>query len=202
MSLATSRKGKERATEPAHMLSGAIEDDASNRTSKDSEDSESDSSSSENESSDYDSDFAPADPAFLESLLEKAKENMATELAQKKKGMFSEQEEIRLDDGIEEVNDDLNECVNNMFTSAFTVAEWRSFSHLPRLDPGPLPPRYIEWEKNKKAGPSRVRDIDTDRLEKAARSVSVPALPPPATVKKDGSKLTRKERKTVRLLWN
>lgn len=206
MALATSRKGKERAIE-THEGSdvakhNSAEDGAANSSSsQDSEQSDSSSSSSsDNESSEYDSDFAPPDPAYMKSLVEKAKANMAAKAAQKPKAVFLEADEIRLDDGIEEIGDS-NECVYILSSCRLLFSTCTSFvtsSHLPRLDPGPLPPRYIEWEKNKKAGPSKVvRDMDTDRLEKSVKSVSTPALPPPAATKADGSKLTKKERKSV-----
>lgn len=105
MALATSLKGKEKASNNGHMRSDSTRshdgDDVHSSTFETSED-ESESSDTGSDTSDDDSDFGPADPAYLASLLQKAKQNMAAKSLQKKGVGFGNDDVIRLDEDVDD----------------------------------------------------------------------------------------------------
>ncbi|TFK52295.1 Fcf2-domain-containing protein [Heliocybe sulcata] len=122
---------------------------------------------SDSESSDSDSDLSDITPEYLESLLSKARQNIASKAASAflTTSPSNEEEVITL------AGDDL--------------------APLPSLDPGSFPKSYFD-------GAKVVHDPDVELAEKATASRSVPAEPirPPET-KKDGTLLTKKERKEL-----
>ena len=126
MSLTASHKGKEKAIVPEHDQNVRVDNAEENEPSSSSSTSENSDSDSEStssggsESSEYDSDFAPPDPAYLESLLEKEKQNIESKVADKKKAGFLEQDEIRLDDGLDKTND-VEGCVFPSITTTVYV---------------------------------------------------------------------------------
>lgn len=70
---------------------------------------------------------------------------------------------------------------------------------LPALDTGSLPAPYITLSEDRIAGPSKLRDPDVEQAQRAASSISAPAVPaPPPEVTADGKRLTKKEAKQVR----
>ncbi|KLO14823.1 Fcf2-domain-containing protein [Schizopora paradoxa] len=110
----------------------------------------------------------------MESLLEKARENMR-EKAKAAPGFEENPDEIRLSDEAPRPKD------------------------LPSLDPGNLPAPYFEFKKSRREGGlASARDVDSESLKKASSSISAPepgkSLLP--QIKKDGSIMTKKEKKT------
>ncbi|KAG6895789.1 hypothetical protein C0992_012576 [Termitomyces sp. T32_za158] len=162
LSATPSGKGKEKAIEPS-----------SDSSSSDSSESL-DSSDSEHSDSDSDSDD-PVTPEYLESLLEKARQNYADAAAKEKMSTLSAPEEV------------------------ITLDEDSGQKPLPQLDLGTLPPCYFELGATRFDGPSRVRDPGIDSAERASSSRAVPSPPvPPPELTKSGKPLTRKEKKEVR----
>ena len=69
---------------------------------------------------------------------------------------------------------------------------------IPSLDPGVLPKPYIELGSDKRAGPSKLRDLEVEHAERStARTVPKAPVPPPSA--QSGKTLTKKEKKAVRL---
>ncbi|KAL5501411.1 EFM5 [Sanghuangporus vaninii] len=147
--------------------------------SEESDSSSSSSTSSESES-DSDSELGEVSQEYLNSLLEKAKEELRARAQEKGKGKeraFGEEEdEIRLGD---EQEDDAKE--------------------LPQLEPGSLPPGYFDFKDSDTKKPPELRDIDAERLDGIASSSSGPAATPaPPELGKDGRKLAKKEKKQLK----
>ncbi|EKM51997.1 uncharacterized protein PHACADRAFT_177413 [Phanerochaete carnosa HHB-10118-sp] len=187
MALTADYKGKEKAgtlvedlaakqIEPEGLQRASISD-----SSESGSDSDSDSDSESEDSDDIDSDNAESDDEelsqeFLESLLDKARQNMSAK-AQTALSSGGEEEVIQLGG-----TDDLVE------------------DRLPLLDPGKLPAPYIELPDDSQAGPSkvRVRDLDTEQAEKITAS-KIPDVPaPPPSARPVGQPLTKKEQKALR----
>ncbi|GLB38446.1 putative fcf2-domain-containing protein [Lyophyllum shimeji] len=150
------------------------------------EDAGSSNSSSYDSSSESDSELSDSDsadsvtPEYLESLLEKARRNYRAAAAKEKEA------ELRKDteDGEEDV---------------ITLGGESSQKPLPPLDPGALPPAYIELGESRFDGPSSVRDPDVELAEKATSSRAVPAPPiPPPELTKSGKPLTHREKKELK----
>ncbi|KAI6114019.1 Fcf2 pre-rRNA processing-domain-containing protein [Pisolithus sp. B1] len=134
--MAITDKGKQKATETSSVVS-------------DTEDSDSHNSSSESEPEEITQEY-------LNSLLEKAKQNA--------------REETRL-------------------TRMLQAEEWHEQDvikiqgeeeqrPLPPLDPGKLPPAYLEFGESRHEAPSRVRDPDVAQTEAATAAAAMPAPPP------------------------
>ncbi|KZT09342.1 Fcf2-domain-containing protein [Laetiporus sulphureus 93-53] len=172
MSSVTSHKGKKKAVY-------ADDDDHENTNASGSARSTSPETQSESDvSSDSDSDSSDDESeeeitqAFLDSLLQKAKENARRKRHLSIQDML-EEEEIRLD----MQGDD---------------------KPLPLLKSESLPSPYIKLN-SRKGGPSAIRDLDAERVEKAASSLDEPVPPtPPPELDASGKKLTKKERKALK----
>ncbi|KAI0662267.1 hypothetical protein C8Q70DRAFT_636015 [Cubamyces menziesii] len=173
-------EGAERTTARATSPSAASN---SSESDADSDSSDSGSSSSESEEdSDSDSDSEEdVTPEFLESLLAKARQN-ATRTATKQVASGNGEEEfIQLNSDDEDENGKKKE------------------PPLPPLDTGSLPSPYITLPDSRAAGPSRLRDPDVEHVQKAASSISAPAVPPPPPeLTADGKRLTKKEVKKMK----
>lgn len=185
MALTANYKGKGKARATSEELE-QMEAEGHRRASV-SESSESDSDSDSDSSSDSESDESDGrgsgsensddevSQEFLDSLLEKARQNLTAEADTA--GSGGEEEVIKLGGG-----EDLSE------------------QHLPPLDPGQLPTPYIELSEDAQAGPSkvRVRDLDIEEAEKvtASKTPDVPAPPPSA--RPLGKPLTKKEQKALK----
>ncbi|KAH6911361.1 Fcf2 pre-rRNA processing-domain-containing protein [Coprinopsis sp. MPI-PUGE-AT-0042] len=163
-------KGKAKAIEP-------VEEEEPQRSSQlnaesDSESSSSGSSSSESES-DSDSDISDSDEdepeitqEYLDSLIEKAKQNASA----KEQGLTGNEEEE-------------------------DVLTLDSEKPLPSLDPGNLPKPYIEVGTSKR-DPTTMRDPEVESMERKSASLLIPQPPvPPPELSKSGKPLTKKERK-------
>ncbi|KAF8964203.1 Fcf2 pre-rRNA processing-domain-containing protein [Flammula alnicola] len=142
-----------------------------------SEDSNSDSSSSDSDSSLEDSESEDEiTQEYLDSLLEKARQN--AEAAEKLLQATPE-------------NPDKEEEV-------ITLADETQLP-LPALNPGYLPPLYIQLGATRFDGPSSIRDPEVERIERATASTSAPAPPiPPEELTKSGKPLTKKQKKELR----
>jgi hypothetical protein len=72
-------------------------------------------------------------------------------------------------------------------------------SPLPPLNPGKLPASYFDNSDRQKVGPSRLRDPEVERAEKAALlAASAPAPPEgPPELMKNGKPLTKRQKKEV-----
>ncbi|KAL5482812.1 FCF2 [Sanghuangporus weigelae] len=180
--LKATRKGvkKPRISDTSTLPAKSIVSSSSSASESESDSSSSSSISSESES-DSDSEFGEISQEYLNSLLEKAKEDLRTKAQEKGKGKgraFGEEEdEIRLGD--EQDEDDSKE--------------------LPQLEPGNLPPGYFDFKDSDAKKPPELRDIDAERLDGIASSSSAPAaLPAPPELGKDGRKLTKKEKKQLK----
>ncbi|KAH9980006.1 Fcf2 pre-rRNA processing-domain-containing protein [Lactifluus volemus] len=106
-------------------------------------------------------------PEYLDSLLEKARANIAAKLEHDTSNHHGDvlDDVIRLDDQESELKD------------------------LPPLDPGALPPSYITFGKTRYDAPSAIRDLDAERVMKSSSSLSVPTPPePPPKPKKSLAK--------------
>jgi len=177
---ATNSKGKQKAASASSpqrkRLTGTSGTPSSSSGSSSDSDSDSDSNASSGEdSSDWDlgSEFGDASPEYMESLLEKARENMREKAKVVLSGFDENSDEIRLSD------------------------EGPRPTELPQLDPGNLPAPYFEFKKSKREGLASARDVDSEKLEKSSLSISTPepgksSLP---QIKKDGSVMTKKEKK-------
>ncbi|KAF8840754.1 Fcf2-domain-containing protein [Paxillus ammoniavirescens] len=183
MSTAVINKGKQKVSEEPRGFFPLGQDDASTVTSH-SQHSQSDSgsdsedSSSSDSSSDFDSE-EDITPEYLQSLLNKARQNVREEARrakmlqeEKQAAGFGEKEIIKF--GGEEEED----------------------KPLPPMDPGALPPPYFEFGTTRHEAPTSVRDPDIARAEAASSSVSVP--PPPEDPNAGWKQLTKKQRKAVR----
>lgn len=68
---------------------------------------------------------------------------------------------------------------------------------LPLLDPGLLPATYIEMDSNQ-AGPSKLRDLDAEQVEKSSSKLKAPHVTRIVPeLSKSGKPLTKKEKKAV-----
>ncbi|KAF8443083.1 Fcf2 pre-rRNA processing-domain-containing protein [Boletus edulis BED1] len=122
-------------------------------------------------------------PEYLQSLLDKARQN-AREEAQRVKMLreegemhaFGEQDIIQIGEGDE--------------------AKEEEQQPLPLLDPGVLPPPYFEFGNARHQAPTSVRDPDVAHTEVASSSMSIPA--PPEDPNADWKQLTKKQRKALR----
>ncbi|KIK91892.1 hypothetical protein PAXRUDRAFT_26888 [Paxillus rubicundulus Ve08.2h10] len=184
MSSAVVNKGKKKAAEEPRGFVPLGQDNTSSATSH-SQHSQSDSSSdssSDSGSSDSSSDSDPEEditPEYLQSLLDKARQNVREEARrakmlqeEKQAAGFGEEEIIKV--GGEEEED----------------------KPLPPMDPGALPSPYFEFGTTRHEAPSSVRDPDISRAEAASSSVSVPR--PPEDPNAGWRQLTKKQRKAVR----
>ncbi|KAJ2978324.1 hypothetical protein NUW54_g11300 [Trametes sanguinea] len=190
MSVTSLEKGKgrarpedlenEEATAAAATLasagSNASESDASSDSSDDSSGSDSDASTSD---SDSDSDSEEeVTQEFLESLLARARQNAAKSATKQAASGNGEEEFIQLGSDDE---------------------DGKKEPPLPPLDASSLPSPYIILPDGPKAGPSKLRDPDVEHVQKAASSISAPAVPaPPPEVTADGKRLTKKEAKKLK----
>ncbi|KZP33516.1 Fcf2-domain-containing protein [Athelia psychrophila] len=125
-------------------------------------------------SSDSDSDSEDEiTPEYLEALLQKARLSAAAAQLKLHDAGSQEEEIINLGSSVQE--------------------------SLPALDPGKLPPAYIELGKSRRDGPSLIRDPDVERAVLASSSYDVPAPPaPPPELTKSGKPLTKKEKKALK----
>jgi len=137
----------------------------------DSSDSDSESSVSTS-SSDHDSQTIT--PEFLDSLLQKAKQNAISQSSKN----TSQSPNCELPEAeVIELNDE-------------------SYPSLPALDPGPLPKLYIRLGETRLDAPTAIRDPEVELAEKASSQRSVPAPPvPPPELTKSGKPLTKKQQK-------
>ncbi|KAG6376952.1 hypothetical protein JVT61DRAFT_986 [Boletus reticuloceps] len=124
-------------------------------------------------------------PEYLQSLLDKARQNVREE-AQRVKMLreegemhaFGEQDIIQIGEGDE--------------------AKEEQQQPLPPLDPGVLPPPYFEFGNARHQAPTSVRDPDVAHTEVASSSMSIPA--PPEDPNADWKQLTKKAAKGVEAL--
>ncbi|KIJ64479.1 hypothetical protein HYDPIDRAFT_111805 [Hydnomerulius pinastri MD-312] len=181
MSTATIDKGKQKARDglvPLNQGNGSSQTFPSNHSESGS-DSDSDSNSSDS-SSDSDSEDEEITPEYLQSLLEKARQNVREEAKrakmlreEKQSAPFGEEEVIKI--GGDE--DDQKP--------------------LPPLNPGVLPPAYFDFSAARRhEAPSSIRDPDVTRAEAASSSASIPA--PPQDPNPSWKQLTKKERKAMK----
>ncbi|KDQ62581.1 hypothetical protein JAAARDRAFT_30477 [Jaapia argillacea MUCL 33604] len=141
------------------------------------------SSSGSSSDSDSDSDFDPS-PEYLESLLEKARQNVQSAKQAKQ---------------AEQANDHEGE------EDVIVLEGEEELPSLPPLDPGVLPPSYFSvspastLKSKAKSNPLKLNDPDVSVTQKAAEGLAVPAPPlRPEEVGKDGKVLTKKEKKALR----
>ncbi|KAI8978823.1 hypothetical protein BD414DRAFT_494521 [Trametes punicea] len=164
-----------RATSPS-AGSTSSDPDEDGDSGDDSSDSDSDSSASDSESESG----TEATQDFLESLLAKARQNASKSGANQDASGSGEEEFIHL--GSDDDED-----------------EQKEGPPLPPLDAGSLPSPYITLPEGRGAGPSKLRDPDAEQVQKAASSISAPAVPaPPPEVAADGKRLTKKEVKKMK----
>ncbi|KAL1950774.1 hypothetical protein VTO73DRAFT_5898 [Trametes versicolor] len=151
------------------------------RSSSSGSDTDSDSSESDSDTSGSDSDSDSEDDVtqeFLESLLVQARRNASQASAKQAASKSGEEEFIQLDSDDE--------------------GEGKKHLPLPALDTGSLPAPYITLSEDRIAGPSKLRDPDVEQAQRAASSISAPAVPaPPPEVTADGKRLTKKEAKQM-----
>lgn len=178
MANSTLEKGKNRASpeEVEHQdRIQAVEEDAASASDSDSSDSDSESDSDNSGSSSVSDEDVSQE--FLDSLLERARNNMTAKAQLTTSSVTDEEEVIHLGSG-----DDLID--------------------LPALDPGKLPAPYIDLTENVGAGPSKaripVRDLDVEQAEKATSSM-IPAAPaPPPSARPKDKSLTKQEQKALK----
>ncbi|TCD70564.1 hypothetical protein EIP91_002910 [Steccherinum ochraceum] len=167
-------KGKGKAVEASSSTLGAT---SSSAASSSNSDSDSDLSSSESDSESSDDEISQE---YLNSFLEKARQNALARQKEKEKS-----EVVRVDEDKEE--------------DVIQLEKEPEEQSLPPLDPGALPASYIELGESRKAGPSKVRDIDAEQAEKMTSTITAPAKPPPAKeLSKDGKALTKKQIKAMK----
>ncbi|GJF00399.1 Fcf2 pre-rRNA processing-domain-containing protein [Phanerochaete sordida] len=171
-------KGKSR-TLPEDLEQIEPEDADAPKSSVSDSDSDSDSESDETDeadSSDEDSEDEEVSQEFLQSLLNKARQNMIAK-AEAASSTGGEEEVINLG-GIDGLESD----------------------SLPPLDPGNLPQPYLELPESAQAGPSkiRVRDLDVEQAEKSTASKTPDMPAPPPSARPAGKPLTKKEQKALK----
>ncbi|EPQ51000.1 Fcf2-domain-containing protein [Gloeophyllum trabeum ATCC 11539] len=161
-------------------------------------DSDSDSSSdSESDSADSDAssenEFDDTAPEYIESLLEKARQNIASQRTAPNPTSGEEEEVIKLDSHP-------SERYASATHSSCTGTTTDHSAPLPPLDPGKLPEPYIDLSKDPRKGSNVVvHDPDVEQAEKATSSRAVPAEPiRPPELSKDGKPLSKKEQKELR----
>ncbi|KAI0042480.1 Fcf2-domain-containing protein [Auriscalpium vulgare] len=165
-------KGKAMPEDREHEQSSSSSSSGSEPNSS----SESDSDSSDDSASDSEEDITPE---YLESLLDKARQNAAgsasTSNPPARSGFLSLEEDI-IDLG-------------------------GADRQLPALDPGTLPKSYITLGATRRDGPSQVRDLGAEQAVQSASNLLAPAPPPaPPALTKSGVPLTKKERKAMKNL--
>ncbi|KAJ7644053.1 Fcf2 pre-rRNA processing-domain-containing protein [Roridomyces roridus] len=113
-------------------------------------------------------------PEYLESLLQKARENArATQSSQNTIDLEAEEEDV-------------------------IALKSEEHAQIVQLDPGALPRPYFTLGKRKDE-PSSMRDPDVERAEQASAAYTVPAPPiPPPELTKSGKALTKRERKALK----
>ncbi|KAF9242576.1 Fcf2-domain-containing protein [Melanogaster broomeanus] len=175
-------KGKQKATEDSSKgdfvpldLDYASSATSSHR-SESASSSDSDSSSDSSSDSDLEEEVTLV---YLQSLLEKARQNVREEARrvkmlqeEKQYAGFGEEELIKIG-GEEEVD-----------------------KPLPPLNPGVLPPPYFEFGKTRHEAPTSVRDPDITHAEVATSSASVPAAPEDPNA--NWKQLTKRQRKALK----
>ncbi|KAH8104818.1 Fcf2 pre-rRNA processing-domain-containing protein [Cristinia sonorae] len=174
MALTPLDKGKARAMAPSSSPHRQL---PSKSGSSSSSSSGSDSDSDSDSSSDSDEEISQE---YLNSFLEKARQNAIARQQEKISG-----DVVRLD--VEEEEE------------VIQLEGGKAEQSLPRLDPGLLPPSYFELGESRKAGPSKVRDLDAERAEKVTSTITAPEKPIVSKpVAKDGKPLTKKQIKVVK----
>ena len=186
-------KGKGRATTQQSPRQTRALPQLHSASSSSSSDVESDSDSDSDSSSESSEDEITQE--YINSFLEKAKQNA---LARKQLSATAppqeEEDVIRLEGESSEPYVFLNSHLHSRLT------RYGCYRPLPPLDPGLLPASYIELGSSRKAGPSKVRDLDAEQAEKVTSTISAPEKPaPPTELTKDGKRLTKKQLKAVRL---
>ncbi|THH28809.1 hypothetical protein EUX98_g5377 [Antrodiella citrinella] len=165
MALTTLEKGKGTVIPPISPSRKAPAESGSSSSSSD--DTDSDSSNEEEISQD-----------FINSFLEKAKQNAIARLQEQQNSVVQLPEE---EEDVIQLEADAPELP------------------LPLLDPGLLPASYIELGETRKAGPSKVRDIDAERAEKVTSTITAPERPVLSKeLAKDGKPLTKKQVKAIK----
>jgi hypothetical protein len=162
-----------------------IEEELVSSSSDSESESSSSSSSTSGSDSDSDSDGEPEiTKEYLDSLIEKAKENARAKQISGK------------DNEVEEVLTLESERYAHLLLPS---PHWaHSYRPIPSLDPGKLPKPYIEVGKSIHDS-TVARDPDAERFESQTGSVLVPQPPiPPPELTKSGKPLTKKEKKEVR----
>ncbi|KAI6014845.1 Fcf2 pre-rRNA processing-domain-containing protein [Pisolithus microcarpus] len=147
-------KGKQKATD----VPAEVPDTRSDYSNEDSETSSvvSDTDDNDSHNSSSESELEEITQEYLNSLLEKAKQNAREETRMTKMLQaeeWHEQDVIKIQ-GEEEQRP------------------------LPPLDPGKLPPAYLEFGESRHEAPSRVRDPDVAQTEAATAAAAMPAPPP------------------------
>ncbi|ESK95048.1 deoxynucleotidyltransferase terminal-interacting protein 2 [Moniliophthora roreri MCA 2997] len=141
---------------------------------------ESDPSSSSSSDSDSDSNTSDTDSdeseiiteEYLESLLQKARQKLASN--SKNPAYGGHEEEV-------------------------LALEKDSTTPLPELDPGTVPTPYFTLGKGRNEGPSSLRDPEIERVETSTSSLDMPAPPvPPPELTKSGKPFTKKQKKELR----
>jgi len=167
MALTSADKGKGRAIAPVLPTQESSPRSASSSSSSSSSDDGSNSSDDDEISQEY-----------INSFLEKAKQNAVARRLEQENCIFQLPEE---EEDVIQLERDAPE------------------PPLPPLDPGLLPTSYIELGETRKAGPSKVRDIDAERAEKVTSTITAPSRPTLAReLTKNGKPLTKKQVKAMK----
>ncbi|KAI0055866.1 Fcf2-domain-containing protein [Artomyces pyxidatus] len=175
MSLTAMQKGKGKALLPL------VDDPSNNQATASHSSSSSSSSDSSGSDSDSDSDSESVSDEevtqeYLESLLEKARQNAAA----------ASRPQISQEDGAEEEIIHLGDPESEQ-------------KKLPTLDPGILPEPYIILGPTRRDAPTAIRDLDAERAAQSTSSLSTPTPPlPPPEITKSGVPLTRREKKALK----
>lgn len=166
-----------------------------------SSDSDSDSESGSSSSSSEPESDEEITQDYLETLLEKARQNIANAAASKSQAPTSltrhgEEEIIRLGD-----EDPEQYAIFLMYMYLSLDAQRMCLfvcpRKLPALDPGVLLDPYITPGATRRDAPARVRDLDAERAESSSSALnSLPA--PPVRPPSPSSRLTKKQQKAVR----
>lgn len=184
---ASTRKGKARA-DPIPSKSQAT-------SSSSDSDSESGSSSSSSESESEEE----ITPDYLESLLEKARQNVSSAAVSQdtSSGHLGEAEIIQLGNGEAEQYAIHSRSCQYLLQDGQLTFFMVHTRKLPTLDPGVLPDPYITPGATRRDAPARVRDLDAEQAE--ASSSALNSLPtPPVRPPSPSSRLTKKQQKAVR----